>query len=174
MGRILLFEQNRFIRNALIRIIQVRFPDVVIQPVSCRDECLAETKKFLPDVLILGARVYDGNRLDLLQQLRENHSGITIIVFIDYDIDEYRKDAMGRGADHVISREVWTGNEILSLVQDILAEKKSRQAINSTESATMKKILNRPLERRRTDPAWKKIEEEYLARHPDKRGQNIN
>jgi DNA-binding NarL/FixJ family response regulator len=122
MKRLLLCEKNTLLRNALLRIIQRRFPHIDIKWVLSGEECLAGAKDFRPDLLILGAGLYGEKSLDLLEQIRASHPAVTIIVFIDYDIDEYRKDAILRGADHVIARELWTGNEIVSSIHTILAQ----------------------------------------------------
>ena len=134
MGRIILFEKDGYINNELTQMIQDRFSQVTIKLVFSRDECLAELQAFPPDILMLGANIFDSNGLSLIDQVRKMHSGITIILVTDYDIDEYRKDAILRGANHIISKELWTGSEILALINTILSTRTGQIAIDAEKN----------------------------------------
>lgn len=173
LNRILLCEKNEFFRAELLRIIQRRFPHVDIKWVLSGEECLAETIDYRPDILFLGVNIYAGRELELLDQLRGRHPGVNIILFTDYCIDEYRKEAILRGANHIISKELWTGNEILALIKTILSTK-NKPADKETGGAAIEEVLLKvPLERRRRDHRGKILERKYLVRHTDRRRQGI-
>jgi DNA-binding NarL/FixJ family response regulator len=173
MNRILLCEKNEFFRAALLRIIQCRFPHVDIKWVVSGEECLAETRDYRPDILFLGVNIYEGSELELLELLREKHPGVNIILFTDYSIEEYRKEAVLRGANHTISKDLWTGNEILALIQTILATKRKQADIEAGGSANEENLLKHPLERRRRDLRGKALERKYLARYNNRRRKGI-
>lgn len=171
--KILLYEKNKYFNDALLRIIQCRFPDVDIKWVLSSEECVTETEKFKPDILILGFNIYTGTiELDILQRLRENHPAVNIILFVDYNIEEYRKEAILRGANYIISKETWTGNEILALIKTIMASNGKLHGKQPETEALEEKLLKRPLELRRKGPKGKAIEQEYLANNPDRRKAN--
>jgi len=138
------------------------------------EEYLSEAKDFKPDILILGINIYTGtNELDILPRLREKHPTASIILFTDYTIEEYRKVAILRGANYIISKESWTGNEILALIKTILVSHKRENDKQVELSTTDDGLLKRPLELRRKDAKGKAIEQQYLATNPDRRKQNV-
>jgi len=126
MGKIILLEKDNSINNQLTRIIEDRLSHVKIKLVSNCDECLTEMQVSTPDILMMGANVSDCNCLDMIARFRKMYPGITIILITDYNIDEYRKGAILQGANHVISRDLWTGTEILALINTILTGKTDR------------------------------------------------
>ncbi len=126
MSSILLYEKGGFISKELIQIIQSYFSQVDIKIVSSCEDCLAELGDFTPDILMLGTNVSNYNGLDLIGQIRKMHPAVCIILITDYNIDEYRKDAVLRGVSHIISKESWTGNEITALINTILTTKENQ------------------------------------------------
>jgi len=125
MSRILFYEKEGFISKELIKIIQNSFSQVDIKTVLSCEECLAELRDSTPVILILGSNVADCNGFDLIVQTRKLHPGVCIILITDYNIDEYRKDAIIKGASHIISKELWTGKEIVALIKTILTTKEN-------------------------------------------------
>ena len=133
MGRIIFFDKDNYINKQLAQMIQDHLSNVTIKLVSCREECLTELQVSTPDILMMGTNVSDCNCLELIVQIRKMYPGITIILITDYDIDEYRKDAILKGANHIISRDIWSGSEILALLNTTLITK-TNQASTGVES----------------------------------------
>jgi DNA-binding NarL/FixJ family response regulator len=125
MSSILIYEKDGFISKELIQIIQNSFSQVDIKAVLSCEECLAELRDSTPNILMLGSNIADCNGFDLIGQTRKMHPGVCIILITDYNIDEYRKDAILKGASHVISKELWTGKEIVALIKTILTTKEN-------------------------------------------------
>jgi DNA-binding NarL/FixJ family response regulator len=175
LKKILLCEKNKYFKDALLQIIQPRFPDVKIRWIVSGEECVAESNQYKPDILILGTNIYSStNELDILQHIRENHPTVNIILFTDYTIEEYRKEAILRGATHIISKETWSGNEILALMKTILASNQKQNSKKADENSTLdRRHLDNPLEMRRKNQKGKAIEQEYLENHPDRRNKNL-
>ncbi|MFC1845330.1 response regulator transcription factor, partial [Thermodesulfobacteriota bacterium] len=133
MGKIILFDKDNYINKQLAQIIQDRLSHVKMKLVSSCEECMTELQVSTPDILMMGANVSDCNCLELIVQIRKMYPGIIIILITDYDIDEYRKDAILKGANHIISREIWTGTEILALINTIIASKTNQAAAACNE-----------------------------------------
>lgn len=173
MSRILLFEKNEFFRDALMQIIQSHFLHINTLSVLDFDDCLAKLDNFKPDILILGINSYMGKGLDQIDRIRKVSPRLNIILFTDYDIDEYRKEAILRGANNIIIKELWTGEEILALLRTVLlTTSASTMNIKPEDEAGGTEFLKQPLDRRRKDSRGRAIEQEYLAQHPDRRKMN--
>ena len=136
MSSILIYEKDGFVSKELIQIIQNSFSQADIKMVSSCEECLAELRDSTPNILMLGSNIADCNGFDLIGQTRKMHPGVCIILITDYNIDEYRKDAILKGASHIISKELWTGKEIVALVKTILTTKEN-QLHNKAEGTSI-------------------------------------
>jgi DNA-binding NarL/FixJ family response regulator len=167
--KILILERNTFIRNTLLNILQCRFPDVIFKEELSFDECEIEMNAFKPDILFIGDIIKGGDGFERLHRLRVRCPTTVIILFMEYDIDEYRKEAVMAGVNHVISKELWTGSEILALVETILLTKNYPDRGGVEAQSIAEDILGHPIERRRKDTRGMTREKEYLAHHPDRR-----
>lgn len=173
MSRLLLVEKNTFIRESLSQILQARFPSLVVREGILNGDFLGSMGDFRPDILILGIADNDGNGLKSIEQIRKQYPSTVIILFTAYEVEEYRKAAVQRGANYIISKESWTGNEIVALINTILLTM-GRQLLILQEGPSVENIyLEQPLERRRKGTRAKIFEREYLAHNPDRRNQNV-
>ena len=172
MSRLLLVEKNTFIRDSLRQILQARFPSLIIREVANDGTYLGAMEDFRPDILILGIEDSEDKGFKSLQHIRDRFPFTVIVLFTTYEVEEYRRDAILRGANHIISKELWTGNEILALVKTILATKESwdRKYAEDFIFDTAEN-LRRPLERRKKDRNRSIRERNYLAYNPDRRQQ---
>lgn len=171
MNRILLIEENAFIREALRQILQSRFPFLIIEEVYCYEDCINEMGDFKPDILFLGIRDYESSGLAELLKLRELFPAAVIILFTDYETDEYRRKGFLTGANYIISKDLWTGNEILNLMKTILLTGSGGKIPDLKEQDGEPDFLYRPIERRHRGRSNKKAEVEFLEKHPDRRKQ---
>ena len=178
MRKILLLEKNSFFCEVLQNLLQNRFPEVEIKVAPCHEECLAEMRNFKPHILFLSLNQADGkDGLELLSEIRKIDATVTIIILGEYDFSEYRKVAILEGANHFISKETWTGNEILALTKTILGiPLASGQEDNGYEydgKTTKKENLERPLERRKKNTKGQAMERKYLKDHSDRRNKEV-
>jgi len=169
LSRLLLVEKNSFIRDSLCPLLQARFPSLIIKAVINYDDCLTSMEKFKPDILILGIADNGDIGLKNLQQVRAQFPTTVIVLFTSYEMEEYRKQAIMKGANHIISKELWTGHEILALMRTILATKDCWDGEYTEGILVDKDTLVRPLERRNKDNRGRAREKEYLAGKPDRR-----
>lgn len=153
-------------------IVQNRFPSLIVKEVMCHENCLVEMGDFKPDVLIFGATGRNQKDMEDLQKIRGSFPATVIVLFTAYENEEYRKEGIMKGANHIISKELWTGNEILALIKTILATKESWDKEYAEDTLNEEEFLHRPVERRRIDRRGRAREREYLNHHPDRRGWN--
>ncbi|MDX2433510.1 MAG: response regulator [Desulfobacterales bacterium] len=172
MSRLLIVEENIFIRESLRQILRARFPSLIIREVICNGDCLSSMGDFKPDILILGITDNGGNGLKSLEQIRKQYPSTVIILFTAYEVEEYRKAAVLRGANYLISKELWNGNEIVALINTIFTTRGSQLLILQGDPSVEEVFLEQPLERRRRGTRAKKFEREYLDHNPDRRNQN--
>jgi DNA-binding NarL/FixJ family response regulator len=160
LSRLLLVEKNTFIRESLSQILQARFPSLVVREGILNGD-------------FLGIANNDDNGLKSIEQIRKQYPSTVIILFTAYEVEEYRKAAVQRGANYIISKESWTGNEIVALINTILLTM-GRQLLILQGGPSVENIyLEQPLERRRKGTRAKNFEREYLAHNPDRRNQNV-
>lgn len=151
------------------RIIQTCLPDVSVNPVLCREECLVTTGTTKPDLLMIGADVDTETELELLDEVHKRYPGVTTILFTDSNNDEYRREAVLRGAACIITKESWAGNEILALIKTLLSEKGRKDHAQVLDRHGEEKFFRLPLERRRKDGRGLKKEKEYLMHNRNRR-----
>ena len=171
MNKILIFERNTFIKDALRNILQVRFPEIIIKEVISFERCVLELKTFEHDIIFIGTAEPNSNRFDQFHEIRLASPGTAIILFTEYDINEYRKMAIMEGANYVISKEWWTGSEILALVKTIFSMNNFQQQMNTEKRPieVEEEILRQPLERRSNDWMGRAKDKEFLTHNPDRR-----
>jgi len=169
LSRLLLIEKNSFIRDSLCHLLQARFPSLIIKEAVYYDDCLTSMEKFKPDIFILGIADNGDIGLKNLQQVRAQFPTTVIVLFTSYEMEEYRKQAIMNGANHIISKELWTGHEILALMRTILATKDIYDWEYTKDILVDKDTLARPLERRQKDNKGRAREKKYLAEKPDRR-----
>jgi DNA-binding NarL/FixJ family response regulator len=159
-------------RDTLHGILLGRFPDLVIKEVVTFEECLALLERFKPDIVMLNLTDHSGYDVHRLRQVREKDSAAIIMLLQDYDIDEYRKEAILNGANYIISKDLWTGNEILALLETIFSSSDEQGGAASAGTFGGQDFLNQPIERRDKGRSGKKVEKEFLANNKDRRKWN--
>jgi DNA-binding NarL/FixJ family response regulator len=159
-------------RDTLRGILLGRFSDLVIKEVVTFAECLALLDGFKPDIVMLNLTDHSGYDVHRLRQVREKDSSTIIMLLLDYDIDEYRKEAILHGANYIISKDLWTGNEILALLETIFSSSDEQSSVVSKETFGGQDFLNHPTERRNKSRSGNKVEKEFLTNNKDRRKWN--
>ncbi len=118
-ARILVVEDNPFVRESLIRFIN-RQPDLVCcgqtESVAATPAAVAEQK---PDLILLDLRLKDGEAFDLIPTLRERfpHVGILILSQCDQVLDAER--ALRVGARGYVAKQE-APDEVLNGIRAVL------------------------------------------------------
>jgi DNA-binding NarL/FixJ family response regulator len=66
---------------------------------------------------------------ELLREIRAKHPEIIIIIVTNHDFLEYQTAALQCGVRHFISKNSWTGEEILELFKFVLEDLRSDQHV---------------------------------------------
>jgi DNA-binding NarL/FixJ family response regulator len=169
--RILICEENKFFRQSLLDILLSRFSDIVIKVGEDTGECLRELQECSPHILFMDLYRKGQEGLGMIRCVREKHPAAIIIAFTEYDLDEYRAAALFAGVNHVIPKELWTGGEILALVETLLKNRGLISADTTKGQIMEDDFWARPLERRKKKISLKDqvIEKEYLAHNEERR-----
>ena len=112
----LLVEDNEFFRKSFKKILNDRFPFLmVIEAGTCR-EGLQMCLESFPDLIFADINLPDGNGLELSRTLRLQCPETTILILTSYDLPEYRQAAVANGANYFFPKD--SNHEvILSLVE---------------------------------------------------------
>jgi DNA-binding NarL/FixJ family response regulator len=62
------------------------------------------------------------NGLEITRKIKEGYSTIQVIILTSYDFPEYREAAVKYGADHFLSKESSSREDLLALVESIYSE----------------------------------------------------
>jgi YesN/AraC family two-component response regulator len=86
-------------------------------------EALQKVETLRPDLIFMDIKLPGENGLELTKKIKTRYSGISIIILTSYDLPEYREAARQYQADHFLSKGATTKEDILKLVQSIIAER---------------------------------------------------
>ena len=115
----LLVEDNEFFRKSFKKILNDRFPLLVVfESGTCR-EALQMCRDCRPDLIFADINLPDGNGLELSRTLRLRHPTISILILTSYDLPEYRQAALANGANYFFPKD--SNHEVLlSMVESEL------------------------------------------------------
>ena len=130
MFRILIIDPNIPFRKSLSKIIHDRFPHIEIQEASSGEQGLIRLNTFTPMLIFIDIYLPDQNGLDLAKTIKAAYPEIIIAIFAMYDSPEYQAAANDSGVAYLIPKDDWTGEDILSLVESILADAGTSRPIN--------------------------------------------
>ena len=130
MFRVLIIDPNIPFRKSLSKIIHDRFPHIEIQEASSAEQGLIRLNTFTPMLIFIDIYLPDQNGLDLAKTIKATYPEIIIAIFAMYDSPEYQAAANDSGVAYLIPKDDWTGEDILSLVESILADAGTSRPIN--------------------------------------------
>ena len=122
MFRILIIDPNVPFRKSLTSIIHDRFPHIEILEVSAGQEGMQSLNTAIPLLVFIDIYLPDTNGLDLAKTIKAAYPEIIIAIFARYDSPEYQAAANDSGVQYLIPKDDWTGADILTLVESILAD----------------------------------------------------
>jgi DNA-binding NarL/FixJ family response regulator len=121
MFKILIVDPNDPFRRSLKQVLVGRFPFVDIRQASNGTHGLELVQSFSPDLIFLEIHLPSQSGLDLARQIKIDHPDIIIVILTSYDLPEYKAAAKESGVEHLIPKDAWTGEDMMALVQSILA-----------------------------------------------------
>ena len=75
-----------------------------------------------PALVFIDIYLPDQNGLDLAKTIKAVYPEIIIAIFAMYDSPEYQAAANDSGVEYLIPKDDWTGADILTLLESILAD----------------------------------------------------
>ena len=77
---------------------------------------------FGPNLIFLEIHLPSESGLDLARRIKSAHPDMIVVILTSYDIPEYQKAASESGIEHLVPKDDWTGEDMIDLVQTILAD----------------------------------------------------
>jgi DNA-binding NarL/FixJ family response regulator len=115
----LLVEDNEFFRHSFKKILNDRFPLLMVFEAGTCRETLQMCLDSLPDLIFADINLPDGNGLDLSRTLRSQYPKVIILILTSYDLPEYRQAASACGVNYFFPKD--SNHEgILSMVESEL------------------------------------------------------
>jgi DNA-binding NarL/FixJ family response regulator len=130
MFSILIIDPNIPFRKSLSKIINDRFPHIEIHEATSGEQGLIKLNTFTPMLIFIDIYLPDQNGLDLAKTIKAAYPEIIIAIFAMYDSPEYQAAANDSGVAYLIPKDDWTGEDILALVESILADAGTSRTIN--------------------------------------------
>lgn len=103
--RILIVDDHVIVRRGLINLLQNQFNIVTIGEASSCEQLMARLAEEEPDLLVLDLQLSDGNSMELLQDLREDHPEMKVLVYSMRSPHIYAKKVLSMGAAGFLSKE---------------------------------------------------------------------
>jgi DNA-binding NarL/FixJ family response regulator len=119
----MLVEDSAIFRESLRDSLRLRFPSMEIAEVGNGEEALKRIDPLPPDLIFMDIRLPGQNGLELTEKIKKLYPEIIIIILTNYDLPEYREAAARFKADHFLSKDSITHQEVSVIVKSILSEK---------------------------------------------------
>ena len=127
MFKTLIVEDNIIFRKSLKEIICRQFPSMLIGEATDCKEAIEKVHSFCPDLIFMDIKLPGGDGLQLTKKIKTQHGKIIIIIVTNYDLPEYRQAIHKCGASYFFSKSSSTRDEIVSLVESIVSDKRHEE-----------------------------------------------
>ena len=124
MTRILIVDDSMSFRQSLKEILLKQFLSSELEEAGDKDEALEQVERSCPDLIFMDIRLPHTTGLELTREIKAQYPGTRVVVLTGFDSPEYREAATQCGADHFLSKDSATSDEILQLVESILSQKR--------------------------------------------------
>ncbi len=122
MVRTLIVDDNACFRQSLKEVLHKRFPLVDVEEAADREETWQKIKLVRPNVVFMDIRLPGENGLELTREIKAVYPKIVFVIITCCDSPEYRQAAGRYGANHFISKNSSTSEELLALIESILSD----------------------------------------------------
>ncbi len=123
MFRTMLVEDNLLFRESLRDSLRLQFPSMEIVEAGNGQEAFERIDSFSPNLIFMDIRLPGQNGLELTKRIKELYPNVIVIILTNYDLPEYREAAARFNADHFLSKDSMTHQDVNVLVKAALSEK---------------------------------------------------
>jgi len=124
MFRTLIVEDSAFYRQLLKEALHSRFPKMDITEATNGEEALQKIEILLPYLVFMDIKLPGESGLELTKKIKAQYPNIIIIILTAYNIPEYREAAVQAKADYFLPKCSSTKENILTLVDSILSDRR--------------------------------------------------
>ena len=117
----LIVEDNANFRQTIKEILISKFPFMSIKHAADGREALLKLANQQTDLIFMDIELPGKNGLVLTKKIKKVYPHTIIIILTHHDLPEYREAAYKNGAQYFLSKESTNANEIVELVESILA-----------------------------------------------------
>ena len=121
--RVLLVEDNAPFRGSIRDMLRTNFPSMDIAEASNGAEALSQIELGLPGLIFMDIRLPGESGLQLTKKIKSSHPDIVIAILTNHDLPEYRRAAFENGANYFLSKDSFSPEDILGLIQSVLPTK---------------------------------------------------
>ena len=122
MLQILIVEDNAPFRQSLREMLCEQFPAMGVEEAEDGEDALDKIETLSPHLVFMDIKLPGQSGLEVTREIKARYPGIIVIILTSYDLPEYREAANQYGADYFLSKGSSSREEILTLVDSILAE----------------------------------------------------
>jgi two-component system response regulator YesN len=115
---ILLVDGNDLVRSTARTMAQEECPGLTFFETDRFESALRLIHDHRPQVVITDIHLKSGNGLTLAETIADRFPGIVIVVFTGDDSQEYREEALRRGADFFISKTESKGGALMDILRN--------------------------------------------------------
>ena len=120
MCKTLIVEDNAGFRATLRDLLSSRFPDMLFEESEGGEEAMERISDFSPDFVFVDIKLKGENGLELTKKIKATHSRAVVIILTAHDLPEYRQAAKENGANHFLSKDSSTAEEIWAVMDSSL------------------------------------------------------
>ena len=77
---------------------------------------------FDPNLIFLEIHLPAQSGLDFARRIKSDHPEIIIVMLTSYDFPEYKAAEEESGVEHLVPKDDWTGEDMISLVHSIFPD----------------------------------------------------
>lgn len=123
MTRFIIADDHSIVRRGIREIIQDAYPDALIQEAGDAETLLHMVSQHPPDLVITDLSMPGRSGLDAIQQIRQMHPRLPVIVLSMHPEDQYAVRALKSGAAGYLNKET-APDELVTAIRQVLQGKK--------------------------------------------------
>ena len=120
--KLLIVDDNSMLRETTRRILESKIPALRIFEAGDGKEAFAQIHDHMPNLILMDIRLPGENGLKLTRKIKALYPEIVVIIFTNYDLQEYRDAAFKNGADFFIPKTAPSRKKLSNTVETILAD----------------------------------------------------